>query len=259
MSYTYSIINNFSGIIPNFTELYELVVNSSITQTLQNIIRDDDDLFTFHFSNTLTTGEIITLNNICTSTSIPYTVDFYTTYNSSVVSTDLIPQGPTDLQDLSATGPTGPTGNPGLKVSYLAELSSDGTYSWQLSRNVTYNIGTTSPTKFTSVLTPSPNDYWILELGGLKYIGIDSIYVNFTVSINYNTGGNSREYIFTLMLNGNTIPDSTTIYTAPNTRPNVISFSKVVQVSTDDILSLSVSSSTNDTMTLRNLKLTVTT
>ena len=264
MSYTYSINTHFSGIIPDFTALYDLVVNSSITQPLQNIIRDDDDLFTFHFSNTLTAGEIITLNNICTPTSIPYTVDFYTTYNSTVVSTDLIPQGPTDLQALSATGPTGqtgPTGSVGLTgptgeyISYLGESSATGTYSWSLTANVNYELGVTSPTN-NLITILSPNSYWQLNSDRLQYIGTSTISVNFMVSINYNASTTSRTYNFDMLKNSVVIPN-TRIRSITSTSPIMITYTKVVDVSTNDILSLRVSSTSGNTMTLNYLTLSV--
>ena len=266
MSYTYSINTHFSGIIPDFTALYDLVVNSSISQTLQNIIRDDDDLFTFHFSNTLTAGEIIILNNICTASSIPYTLDFYTTYNSTVVSTDLIPQGPTNLQALSTTGPTGltgPTGSDGLTgptgvfVSYLGESSATGTYSWSLTANVNYELGVTSPTSnLITILSPSPNSYWQLNSDRLQYIGTPTISVNFMVSINYNAAGSNRTYNFDMLKNSVVIPN-TRIRSITSTSPITITYKKVVNVNTNDILSLRAVCTIADTMTLNYLTLTV--
>ena len=114
MSYTYSILTNFNGIVPDFTLLYNLVVDSAISQTLLSIERDDEDLFTFHFAAALSGPDVIILNNILTSDSMPYSVNFYTYYGSSTLYTDLLPQGTVTLQSLVGTGPTGPTGSTGI-------------------------------------------------------------------------------------------------------------------------------------------------
>ena len=113
MSYTYSILTNFNGIVPDFTLLYNLVVDSAISQTLLSIERVDEDLFTFHFAAALSGPDVIILNNIITSDSMPYSVNFYTYYGSSTLYTDLLPQGTVTLQSLAGTGPTGPTGATG--------------------------------------------------------------------------------------------------------------------------------------------------
>jgi len=146
-----------------------------------------------------------------------------------------------------------------LNRSYLGESSATGTYSWGLTQNTVYNIGLTAPTNsLTTILSPSPNSFWQLSSGALQYIGISTISVSFTVSLNFTPGVDNRNYTFNMLLNG-TIILNTAINTITTTTPVSITFKKVVQVSTNNILSTQVvcSSAGGDTMTLTYYNLSV--
>jgi hypothetical protein len=99
--YTYSINNNFCGVVPDFTNLFTSVENNvSIKSPLICIVVDEVnfDLFSFVFSSELTESELLELNSICVPKS--YGVNFYADVNSTVVKTDLIQQGTVTLSDL---------------------------------------------------------------------------------------------------------------------------------------------------------------
>ncbi len=164
--------------------------------------------------------------------------------------------GPTGQSgSASNTGATGPTG---IYISYLGESSATGTYSWALTASVNYELGVTSPTNnLVTILSPSPNSHWQLNSDRLQYIGTTNINVNFIVSINYSAGANNRTYNFTMLKNAAVIPNTFVRSITSNTNPNMITYTKVVSVSTNDILSLRVSPTASDTMTLNYLTLSV--
>jgi hypothetical protein len=99
--YTYSIISNFGGIIPNFTSLSGCISNiAAITSPLLCIERDESntDLFSFIFDKELTDSELIELNSICVPQK--YEVVFYAEHDSNRIDTNLVSQGQTTLTDL---------------------------------------------------------------------------------------------------------------------------------------------------------------
>jgi hypothetical protein len=168
--------------------------------------------------------------------------------------------GPTGPTGPIATGPTGPIGPTGIVGSYLVELSSTGTYSWSLNQNIVYVIGVTTPSSnLISLLTPSTNSYWQINNNGLKYIGLTPIYINYMISMNFNSGSNNKAYLFNLLLNGSTIPNTLITYNSTATNPYIITYTKVVQVSTNDILRVNVTctSSGGDVITMRYYTLSV--
>lgn len=175
--------------------------------------------------------------------------------------------GPTGLQGIQGnTGPTGlqgPTGVQGIQgtagVSYLAEVAATGSYTWNLAQNVTYTIGTTAPTNtLVTVLSPSPNNNWILNADSLQYTGTLTVSIMFMCIMNFNSGSNNKSYTFTMLQNGVTVPNTTVNYISSNTNPNLISFSKVIQVATNDVIrvTLFTNSTGGDTITLRYYTLT---
>lgn len=145
--------------------------------------------------------------------------------------------GPIGIQ-----GPTGPHGLTGPLSSVLGELSATGSYTWTLTKNVTYILGTTSPTtNLVTVFSPSPNSYWQPTASDrLQYIGTNPISVNVFVSINFSTSVTSKSFIFNIVLNNNPVSNTTILFTTPNTNSYVISYNKVIPIVQNDTLAFSL-------------------
>lgn len=245
------------GILNNLTDI--ILYNMSVTQDVYVV---NNNQFNRRSFNTILSPSINNdINSGYTPGSIVSTNDnvYYCTDNTPTNATwiTLSTTGPTGIQ-----GPTGPTGiqGPTGTITTLSQLGSTGTYSWVLSRNVTYVIGTTLPTtNLVCTLSPVVNDNWVIANDALKYIGIPTININYMVCLNYKCAASTKVYQFVLTLNGNPIANTTITNTNINTNNVPISYTKMLTVSTNDILSVSVlcSSSGGDTMTLNYYTLTV--
>jgi hypothetical protein len=225
MSYTYSITTDLNGIPPNFTLLYNNIT-SSIATPLTSITKDDDDHFTLLFESSLSSPDISTLNNIL------LLIQRADTHENNAI----------PMAEIKALGNYIST-----STLYLNPSATDipiGPYmTWTL---------TTNNNKL-------PMDIFAGSTGQIMYIPPDSSnYANITANITFSSSVANKIYIFSLFKNNTIIPNSLYQHRTTSTIAQTITFNKITELTTDDIIQIYVQDSTGtSTITFYNIVLNI--